>query len=242
MRSKNLSLGLAITAIGLCAQPLTATAAQGDWLLRGGLGIVDPKSNNLTVGLPDALTGLGGDTVGEIQVDTGASATIEVTYMVTDHLGVELLAAWPFSHDVDLDIAAFDGGEGVGFPGGTFDAGKVKHLPPTLSLQYHFNPDGRFRPYVGAGINFTTLFDEKARGVLSDIGVTKLELDDSWGLAGQLGIDIGITDRWFGNFSIRYIDIDADAELTAGGTTLDIGTVEIDPFVYQAQIGYRFGK
>jgi outer membrane protein OmpA-like peptidoglycan-associated protein len=144
--------------------------------------------------------------------------------MFADHWGVELLAAWPFTHDIDLD-----GGEG------SSGIGETKHLPPTLSLQYHFNPAGRFRPYVGAGINFTTLFDEKTEGALAG---TDLDLDDSWGLAGQVGIDIGINDNWFGNFAVRYIDIDSDASLDGA----DIGTVEIDPFVYQAQIGYRFGR
>jgi outer membrane protein len=214
MKSRTLQLGLAIAAIGLCTQPMTALAAKGDWLIRGGLGVVDPKSDNLTI-----------DGLGEVQVDTGTSFTIEGTYMFADHWGVELLAAYPFTHDVDLD----------GAEGGSVEIGQVKHLPPTLSLQYHFNPEGRFRPYVGAGVNFTAIFDEKARGPLAG---SDLKLDNSWGLAGQLGLDIGITDNWFGNFGVRYIDIDSDAKLDGK----DLGTVEIDPWVYQAQIGYRFGK
>jgi len=213
MKSRSLQLGIALAAAGLCLQPLTATAAQGDWLLRGGVGIVDPKSDNLSLS-PEA----------EIQVDTGTSFTIEGTYMFADHWGVELLAAYPFTHDVDID-----GAEGAG------NVGEVDHLPPTLSLQYHFNPEGKFRPYIGAGLNYTTFFNEDTKGALAG---ADLELDDSWGAAGQVGADVSLTGNWFLNLVVRYIDIDSDAKLDGS----DLGTVEIDPFVYQAQVGYRFGK
>jgi outer membrane protein len=213
MKSRSLQLGIALAAAGLCLQPLTATAAQGDWLLRGGVGVVDPKSDNLTLS-PEQ----------EVQVDTGTSFTIEGTYMFADHWGVELLAAYPFTHDVDID-----GAEGAG------NVAEVDHLPPTLSLQYHFNPEGRFRPYIGAGINYTTFLNEDTKGALAG---ADLELDDSWGAAGQIGADIGLNDNWFLNLAVRYIDIDSDAKLDGA----DLGTVEIDPFIYQAQIGYRFGK
>jgi outer membrane protein len=157
-----------------------------------------------------------------LQVDNGTSATIEATYMFADHLGVELLAAWPFTHDVGID-------------GVSGDVAQVEHLPPTLSLQYHFNPEGRFRPYVGAGLNYTFFFNEETKGALDG---TDLNLDDSWGWAGQVGTDIGINENWFVNLAVRYIDIDSDASLDGDS----LGTIEIDPFVYEAQVGYRFGK
>ncbi|MEQ1800935.1 MAG: OmpA family protein [Gammaproteobacteria bacterium] len=219
MKSRSLRLGIALAAAGMCLQPLTATAAKGDWLLRAGVGVVDPKSDNLTTPL------------GELQVDTGTSATIEGTYMFADKFGVELLAAYPFTHDVDLDGA------------GTI--AEVDHLPPTLSLQYHFNPDGTFRPYIGAGLNYTTFMNEKAKGgALAANDLADPSLDDSWGAAGQVGIDVGLTGNWFLNAAVRYIDIDSDLELTdtETGDTVQLGTVEIDPFIYQVQVGYRFGK
>ena len=77
--------------------------------------------------------------------------------------------------------------------------------------------------------------DEKTTGALAG---TDLSLDDSWGLAGQVGVDYGLSEKWFLNAAVRYIDIDSDATLDGA----DIGTVEIDPFVYQLQVGYRFGK
>jgi len=88
---------------------------------------------------------------------------------------------------------------------------------------------------VGAGLNYTTFMDEETEGPLAG---AELSLDDSWGLAAQLGLDVGITENWFVNAGLRWIDIDSDAELS--GNTL--GEVEIDPFVYQLQVGYRFGS
>jgi len=211
VKSRSLQLGLALAVAGLCLQPLTAVAAKGDWLLRAGAGIVDPKSDNLTLG--DGS---------ELQVDSGTSATVEGTYMFAEHLGVELLATWPFSHDVQID-------------GVSGDVASVEQMLPTLSLQYHFNPNGRFRPYIGAGLSYTFFSNEETKGALEG---TSLKLDDSWGPAGQIGADIGINENWFVNLAVRYIDMDSDASLDGAS----LGTIEVDPFVYQAQVGYRFGK
>ncbi len=217
MKSRSLKLGIALAAAGLCLQPLTATAEQGDWLLRGGVGVLDPKSDNLTLS-PEA----------EVNVDTATSFTLEGTYMFADRWGVELFVPYPFNHDVDID-----GAEGAG------NIAEIDQLPPILSLQYHFNPDGKFRPYIGAGINYTTFFSEDTKGALSD---TSLELDDSWGAAGQIGADVSLNENWFLNLVVRYVDMDSEAEITDSVGTDSLGDVEIDPFIYQAQVGYRFGK
>lgn len=213
MKSRAMGLGLAIAAAGLCAQPLVASAAQGDWLVRGGVGYVDPIDDNLEDALGEGL---------DVQVDEGVSATVEAAYMFADHWAVELLAAWPFMHDISID--------GVG------KVAEAEHLPPTLSLQYHFIPEGRFRPYVGAGLNYTTFTHVEEKGAIED--GYDLKLDDSWGVAAQVGMDITLKDNWFANVAVRWIDIDTDAELNGD----KLGEVEIDPFIYQLQIGYRFGR
>lgn len=208
MNSRSLKLGIALAAAGLCLQPLTASAAKGDWLVRAGIGVVDPDSDNLDLGEG-----------GMVEVDNGTSLTIEGSYFFADNWAAELLAAYPFNHDINL------GGSKVG---------DTDHLPPTVSVQYHFIPDGKFRPYVGIGLNYTTFFNTGTEGALAG---TDLELDDSWGLALQAGIDVPIGDRWFANAVIRYIDIESDATLDGA----PLGTVKIDPMVYQLQAGYRFG-
>jgi outer membrane protein len=130
-----------------------------------------------------------------------------------------VLAALPFEHDINLN-----GGGKVA---------DTEHLPPTLSLQYHFNPAGAVRPYVGAGVNYTLFFNETTTGALSG---AKLELDPSFGPAAQAGLDVSIGSLWFVNIDARWMDIDTDAKLNGA----DLGTVELDPYAYGISIGRRF--
>jgi len=196
-------IGTAAVAV-LALSPAANAYEKGDWLVRVGAGFVDPDSDN-------------GDVV---SVDSGAAIVFTGTYFFTPNVAVELLAATPFSHDVDLET----GGQ----------VAEVKHLPPTLSLQYHFDTAGKFNPYVGAGLNYTIFFDEDTEGGLEGLD---LDLDNSFGLAAQVGADIDITDTMFVNVDVRWIDIDADAEVSPVGLAFD---VEIDPFVYSLTLGWKF--
>ena len=176
----------------------------GDWIVRVGAGTVDPKSNNGAV----------------VSVDAGTTLVFNGTYMFTDNLGLELLAAAPFSHDITLAT----GGAKVG---------ETKQLPPTLSLQYHFVTDSAWSPYVGAGLNYTLFFDEETVGPLAG---SSLDLDPSFGIATQAGIDYALSDTKLINFDVRWMKIETDADLD--GVFLE--TVEIDPLVYSLTFGWRF--
>ena len=182
---------------------------KGDWLLRFGAANVSPNDSSGTLS--------GAPTVG-VAVDSDTQLFANITYMLQDNLGLELLAATPFSHTISA-TGALSG-----------DIAKVKHLPPTLSLQYHFSPAKSVRPYVGAGINYTTFFDEEATAV-----ITSISLDDSWGLAAQAGLDVDLNKDWFFNADVRYIDIETTA-------TTNLGTVDvtIDPWVFSAGVGFKF--
>jgi outer membrane protein len=182
----------------------TATAFEpGDWLVRVGASYVSPASDNHEI----------------VDVESGTSATINLTYMMTDVWALELLAAYPFKHDLELADET--------------KIGSTKQLPPTLSIQYHFRPTEKFQPYVGFGINYTTFSSEKTTGPLEG---TDLNLGSSWGLAGQIGFDMLLNDKWFLNVDARYIDIDTKASVNGES----IGKVEIDPFVFGGHIGFRF--
>ncbi|MBL8267445.1 OmpW/AlkL family protein, partial [Steroidobacter sp.] len=87
--------------------------------------------------------------------------------------------------------------------------------------------------YVGAGLNYTLFFDEKTTGALDG---ADLELDPSWGLAAQLGLDVHLGGSWFANIDARWLDIDTDAKLDGAS----LGTVEIDPYAFGVSIGRRF--
>ncbi len=210
MRKHAIVTAATAAALLLGALPVQAYEA-GDWLLRVGAGYVDPKSGN-------------GDIAA---VEGGAAVVFNGTYFFTPNLALEVLAATPFSHDIEAD-----GSNPLSIPGGT-KLGETKHLPPTVSVQYHFMPDGTFHPYAGIGLNYTLFFDEDTTGPIAG---TDLDLDGSFGLALQLGADVDINDQWILNFDLRWIDIDTDADLDGA----ELETVEIDPMVYSVTLGYRF--
>ncbi|MDY0068040.1 MAG: OmpW family outer membrane protein [Steroidobacteraceae bacterium] len=154
-----------------------------------------------------------------VNVDSAAMLTFSGAYKFTPHLGVEVLGGAPFKHDINLN----GGGQ----------VAETKHLPPTVSLQYYVNPNSAVRPYVGLGLNYTLFFSEETTGALAG---SKLELDPSFGLAAQAGVDIAFATDWFINLDARWIDIDTDAKLDGA----HIGSVEIDPYVFGVSIGRSF--
>ena len=186
---------LLLSATAVLALGASGAAAQqaGDITLGLGLGYVNPKDDN-------------GDVAGgKLTIDDDTQITLTVEYFITDNLGVELLAATPFTHDINLDGAKI---------------GEVKHLPPTLTLNYHFQNASDVTPFIGAGVNYTTALD-----VDSPLG--DLDLDDSWGLALHAGLDYRISERGQIRADVRWMDIDMDAKLDGA----DIGTAEVDPLV-----------
>lgn len=214
--SRQLILAGMIAGLGMSGG--VAMAAEGDWVVRVGPAHVSPNDDS------GELSGVAGVEVG---VDSATSLGLTVTYMVSDHIGVGLLAAWPFKHDITST--------GTTLP----DAGKiaeVKQLPPTLTLQYHFQPASNIRPWVGAGLNYTTFFSEKTTGDLAGL-TDSISLDDSFGWAVEAGIDIDINQDWFVSGQLWYLAIDTTATLGDGLGDID---VDIDPWVAMIGVGMRF--
>ncbi len=206
MKFRFVPLTLAI-AIGGIAAPAFAQEA-GDWTIAIGAHQVNPKSDNGS---------LAGGTL-DVEVGSDVKPTITAEYFIRDNWGIEVLASWPFEHDIAI--------KGLGRVGST------KHLPPTVSLQYHFG-SGKVKPFVGAGVNFTLFMSEETTGALAG---NDISLSNSYGLATHAGIDFEISERSSIRIDARWIDIDTDVELN--GT--DIGTVNIDPLVYGAAYVIKF--
>lgn len=199
---KRMTSALAIaTACAALASPAVAQS-QGDWTFGIGVINVNPKSDNGT--LASGATTLNSDT----------QISLTAEYFIRDNLGIELLAATPFEHAINI--------AGVG--GAT-----AKQLPPTLSLNYHFPTKGKIKPYIGAGINYTTFFEEAT-------ALGNLELEDSWGFAIQAGADWQISDQGAMRLTVRYMDIDSDAYLDGAS----IGTAEIDPVAVSVSYVHKF--
>ncbi len=192
------TLCLAAAAALAVVSPVAAQQA-GDLTVGLGIANVNPKSDN------GALAG------GTVPVSIGDNTRPQITveYFIRDNIGVELLGALPFKHSIKSN--------------GT-EIGTVKHLPPVVSLQYHFDATPQLKPFVGVGVNFTGFYDDEAKGSLAG---NDLRVKNSWGLAAHLGTDYWINDRSALRADLRWIDIDADVTLNGA----DIGQVEIDPVV-----------
>ncbi|WP_439238544.1 OmpW family outer membrane protein [Lonepinella sp. BR2919] len=209
MKKSALAIGL---ATALLSGVVMAHQA-GDILIRAGGVAVSPTNVKNTANDQNAALNL--------DVNTNAQLGLTATYLITDNIGVELLAATPFSHKITL---------------GNTLVGKTKHLPPSLFLQYYFgSKESVARPYVGAGVNYTTFFDEQEKLT----GVTDLKLKDSWGVAVNAGVDINVTDNFFVNASIDYAKIKTKATFKLGGAEHS-QDVRLDPVVYFLGVGYRF--
>ena len=212
---------VASSAAAMLLGAAPAFAEQGDWIVRLRAIMVAPDEKTGPV-LPTFATG-------HTSVDNSVVPEVDFTYMATKHVGAELILATT-KHHVS--------GEGALAPVGRLAGTWV--LPPTLTLQYHFTPDAKARPYVGAGINYTIFYKEKATSALNQaIGQTKVGLSDSVGYALQAGIDIDLTRRVFVNFDAKYIDIDTRARLTTGAL-VNRERVHLDPLVLGIGIGTRF--
>ena len=251
-------LSLAVAGVMAGSQSALAYEA-GDIIVRGGAAVVDPNERSGPIVI-DTLD-LGAAGTAEVGVGSDTQLGITLSYMYQDNFGVELLAATPFTHDIN----------GAGAVAGIGKLAETSHLPPTLTANYYFNtPDAAFQPYIGAGINYTIFFDESVTPTLANEGTfealanlagaglppgditgvsgTDISLDDSWGLALHLGFDYKLTDNIGINAAYWHINIDTEAEITTVAESTALGTtpikarvnVDIDPSVYMAGIYYKF--
>lgn len=202
---KNTRIICALAAVALTSAVGTAAAAGGDVLVRvRALHVTPDVSTN------DTLSAL------DVGVKQSTVPELDLTYMFTDYIGAELILGTTRNR-----VTSAAG-----------NLGKVSLLPPTLTVQYHFNPNGRYRPYAGAGVNYTMFYDNSLSAGGQDIRIDR----HSFGPALQLGMDIGLDDNWFFNVDVKKLWIRTDA--TLAGTKL--GTLKIDPWIFGVGVGRRF--
>ena len=212
--------GLA-AALALAAAPAMAQS-KGDWTFGVGLHNVAPKSDN---GSLDA-TALGLGKLPPTEVSNSVRPTFTGEYFLADNLGVEVLAALPFEHDIAI--------RGVGRVGST------KHLPPVVSLQYHFANKTAFTPFVGLGLNYTHLSPRSVSAVGSNIGsVVDLHVGSSWGLAAQAGVSYRINERWSAQASVATFRVKSRLTVRAGGLERSV-TMRMNPVAAAAALSYSF--
>jgi outer membrane protein len=176
--------------------------------VKGGAGYLMPKGN------PGSIEDNG--TKLNVEVDDAWSLVFTVGYMFDEHWALELLGSGPFQHDINV--------RGIG------KVGETKLLPPTVSALYYFNPGGKVKPYLGAGVNFTEFYGEKP---------SDLHLKGSIGPAAAGGIDYLFDRHWSATVDLRYAYVRTDVR--ANGSSYNYGSLQLNPVVVSLMVGYRFG-
>lgn len=200
--------GILCAAALQCSASVAAEDEKSPWLVRVRIiDVVPDENSNTSIG-------------GAVNVGDRIVPELDIVYFWSDHFATELILATN-SHNVGATGTAL----------GDLDVGKVSLLPPTLLAQYHFNPNGKLRPYIGAGINYTFFYNANAGDL------TSVSYDDGFGYALQAGIDIGLDDNWALNADIKKIFLDTEATINGGAVTAD---VELDPWILGFGLAYRF--
>ena len=210
------SIRTRLFAAAALACAVAAPAYAGDFMVRARVLQLEPAN--------DTTGPLAGAPYNGVDVNTKTIWEIDASYFVTPNVALELIATTPQKQTVSLNM---------GDAAHPTKLGTLRHLPPTLTVQYHFAPTNAIvRPYIGAGINYTHFSSV-------NLGNGAYDVDrNSWGTAVQFGADFPITQNLYFNVDFKKIDIRTDVTATASGANL--GTVKVDPVLFGVGIGYRF--
>lgn len=235
---KKTILASSILAVALAA-PMAQAHKAGDIIIRAGAVTVSPHEHSSSVKI-DRGSLSGASLGGKATMDSDTQLGLNFAYMVTDHIGVELLGATPFNHNVRLKGTNL-GGADLGLNG---KLGKISHLPPTLSVVYYpAQPTQAFQPYLGVGVNYTWIFDEKlSNSAKNGAGqFQNFRVKNTWGWAAQIGADYMITDKLMLNAQVRYINLDTRATVYSQSLQQRAQVkLDVNPWVYMVGIGYKF--
>ena len=191
---------LLASVLALASLTPAAHAQEGPWLVR-------VRAVNLDSANKDS-TGL------DLSVNDKVIPEVDISYFFTPQVAAELILTYPQKHTVRA---------------GDTRIGSLKHLPPTLTVQYHFTDLGKFKPYVGAGLNYTRFMSvDLPDGVSID--------KNSFGFAVQAGVDFEVAKNVYLNFDVKKVQIRTDVK--AAGDKL--GTFKVDPLLVGVGVGMRF--
>ena len=200
------ALGIALT---VTFPVMAQQASESGWMLRGRavqLNFSNGQADNIQTN------------VGKVEASDRWIPELDISYFFTRNIAAELVLTYP--QDIDIKI------------NGT-KQGTIAALPPSLMVQYHFTDLGAFKPYVGAGVNYTNF--SKRSNILN--GAARVD-KGSFGLAAQVGLDYALTRNWSLNVDVKYVQMNTDVTLT--GTGAKVGKVNLDPMLYGIGVGYRF--
>ena len=192
----------------LNAQEDTSFKSAGTWLIGLKVLNLDPDV--------DSSVSIGGGAV----VDDDTVPELDIRYFITDTLAIEAIFGTT-EHNVSAKSTAL----------GDVNLGTIKVLPPTFTLQYHFQTEGNFKPYIGAGVNYTFFYDGNP-GQFDSV-----KYKDEIGLALNIGFDFILSENNFFNIDIKKYDLPTDVSINGGVATAD---VDLDPLAISIGYGWRF--
>ena len=201
MKNKQLLAACALAASALAAAPAIAQqqASDGPWLVRVRAVALNSANSD--------STGLG------LSINDKTIPEVDISYFFNKNVAMELVLTIPQEHTLSSKGNRL---------------GSLEHLPPTLTLQYHFG-DGGVQPYVGAGINFTRFSNVK---LPAGVDISR----DSWGGALQVGVDIPLSRTLSLNFDLKKVYLGT----TVKSNGADIGKFKVDPVLAGVGLGWRF--
>ncbi|HQN66087.1 MAG TPA: OmpW family outer membrane protein [Methylophilus sp.] len=229
---KKAILGLAVVA---ALAPSMAAAEAGDWVVRLRAAHVTANEDSKLGKLVNQNVAPVMSPGAELKVDNNTLPELDISYYFTKNIAAELILALGSKHDVHVSKEP-----GAVVPNQLL--GTVEVLPPTLTAQWHFNPDATFDPYVGAGINYTFMLDRNLNVRQGPLAGTKIKIDrDSWGPALQAGFDVNLKDGWLINADVKYIWMDTKVKLNVpAGAWTKIDSLDINPWVIGIGVGKKF--
>lgn len=219
LRTTKAILPIAAALAGFLGATAAQAAEQSPWLIRGRvLGVLPEESGKLS------LDGAG-RIPGDVSIDDSIVPELDITYFATPNIGFELiLGTTPHSADATRTPL-----------GAKTDLGDVWLLPPTLLVQYHFAPEGKIRPYVGVGVNYTIFYGKDEPDGVS------VDYDNGFGWALQAGVDFPIDEHWSLNFDVKQLFLSTDVTVRGlTGPAAIRADVDINPLLVGFGVGYRF--
>ena len=222
-------------AVAAALVPSLAMAEAGDIVVRVRATHIAPdESSSLGATTNANIAGslantLYGSPTAELRVDSNSIPEIDFSYYITKNIAAELILAVGTRHDVTITPGTGTQGKNLG---------SVNLLPPTLTAQWHFNPDQTFDPYIGAGLSYVRAMDNGLQGENNGLPIRVSR--NSFGPAIQAGFDYNLENKWLVNFDIKKIWFDTKVEANVGGTWTKIDQLDVDPWVVSVGFGKKF--
>ena len=209
-----LALGGVVAAVpaARAQEPAVVAAEKSPWQVRLRGVLVMPEDGGKVNGVPGS----------DLKYSDSVIPELDISYYFTDNIAAELILGVT-KHDI----------KGAGSIAALGTIGSTWILPPTLTLQYHFTNFGAFKPYLGAGINYSVFFSEDAKSADS------LNIDDTFGGALQVGFDYMLNDHWGLNLDVKKLLLEPDFDVGVGGQKLS-GTADLNPWLVGVGVTYRF--